>query len=71
MIGAKLYASPCILGSQLSKFDGDPLSDPMYYRHIVGSLQYSTLTRSNIAFTINQLCQFLHASTTTHMAVAK
>ena len=54
-----------------SKFDGDPLSDPTYYRHIVGALQYSTLTRFDIAFTINQLCQLLHAPTTTHMTAAK
>jgi hypothetical protein len=71
MIGAKPYASPCISGSQLSKFDGDPLSNPTPYCHIVGALQYCTLTRPAIAFTVNQLCQFLHVPTTTHMTAAK
>lgn len=71
MIGAKPYASPCISGSKLSKFDADPLLDPSPYRHIVGVLQYCTLTRPDIAFTVNQLCQFLHAPTTTHMTATK
>ena len=53
MIEAKPYASPCILGNQLSKFDGDPFSDPTPYHHIVGALQYCTLTRPDIAFTVN------------------
>jgi hypothetical protein len=69
MIGAN--ASPCILGGQLSKFDGDPLPDPTPYRHIVNALQYCTLTRPDIAFLVNQFCQFLHAPTTTHMTIAK
>lgn len=71
MIGAKPYASPCISGNQQSKFDGDPLSDPTPYHHIVGALQYCTLKRPDIAFTVNQLCQFLHAPTTTRMTAAK
>jgi hypothetical protein len=71
MIGVKPYASPCISGSQLSKFDGDPLPDPTPYHHIVGALQYCTLTRLDIALLVNQLCQFLHAPTTTHMTAAK
>jgi hypothetical protein len=71
MIGAKPYASPCISGCQLSKFDGDPLPNPTPYRHIVGALQYCTLTRPDIAFLVNQFCQFLHAPTTTRMIAAK
>jgi hypothetical protein len=71
MVGAKPYNSPCISGSKLSKFDGDPLPDPSLYRHLVGALQYCTLTRPDIAFSVNQLCQFLHAPTTQHFTAAK
>jgi hypothetical protein len=70
MVGAKPYNSPCISGSKLSKFDGDPLPDPSLYRHLVGALQYCTLTRLNIAFSVNQLSQFLHAPTTQHFTAA-
>ncbi|RVW13138.1 putative mitochondrial protein [Vitis vinifera] len=41
----------------VSKFDGDPLLDPSEYHHTVGALQYITLTRPNIAYSVNQLCQ--------------
>jgi hypothetical protein len=51
--------------------NGDPLSDPSEYRHIVGALQYCTLTRPDIAYSVNQLCEFLHSPTTVHMIVAK
>jgi histone deacetylase 1/2 len=71
MTGAKPYQSPCISGKKLSKFDSDPLLDSSLYRHIVGALQYCTLTRPDIAFSVNQLCQFLHAPTTTHFTATK
>jgi hypothetical protein len=71
MIGAKPYAAPFTSGKKLTKFDGDPLPDPSLYRHIVGVLQYCTLTRPDIAYSVNQLCQFLHCPTTTHFQAAK
>jgi hypothetical protein len=39
----------------MSKFDGEVLSNPSKYRHIVDALQYVTLTRSDIAYWVNQL----------------
>lgn len=55
MLGAKPYSALCISGLKLSKFEGDPLSDPSAYRHIVGVLQYCKLTRPDNSFSINQL----------------
>jgi hypothetical protein len=37
----------------------------------VGTLQYLTLTRPDICFSINKVCQFLHEPTTTHLGAVK
>ena len=71
MANAKPSKSPCSSTSKLSKYDGDLLNNPTVYRHIFGSLQYCTLTRLEIAFSINQLCLHLHAPTSTHLSTAK
>jgi len=71
MDGAKPYSAPCTSGKRLIASDGDPLPKPSLYRHIIGALQYCTLTRLDISFTVNQLCRFLHCPTTTHLSAAK
>jgi len=71
MDGAKPAKSPCGSGAKLSQFDGEQLSDPSLYRHVVGALQYCTLTRPEIGFSVNQLCQHLRSPTSTHRAFAK
>ncbi|XP_062155356.1 uncharacterized mitochondrial protein AtMg00810-like [Alnus glutinosa] len=37
----------------MSKFEGDLQPDPTKFRHIVGALQYVTLTRPDIAYSVN------------------
>jgi hypothetical protein len=57
-------------GVKFTVFSGDPLHNPTEYRSTVGALQYSTLTRPEIAFVVNQLCQFMQSPTTDHLTVA-
>jgi hypothetical protein len=71
MMGAKPLKSPCTSGAKLSKFDGTALIDPTKYRHVVGALQYCTLTRLDITFSVNQLCRNMHAPTSVHWTAAK
>jgi hypothetical protein len=71
MADSKPYCAPCIAGSKMSKFDGEALSDPTTFRHVVGALQYLTLTRPDLAYSVNQLCQHMHNPTTTHWTAAK
>lgn len=34
---------------------------------VVGALQYLTLTRPDICYAVNQVCQFMHSLTTVHL----
>jgi histone deacetylase 1/2 len=58
---------------KLSVHEGMPLgaSDATQYRSLVGALQYLTLTRPDISFPVNKVCQFLYAPTTEHWSVVK
>jgi hypothetical protein len=63
-----LHACP---NTRLSLHDGDPLPDPHGYRSMVGALHYLTFTRPDISFAVHQVCQYMSAPTTTHLAAAK
>jgi hypothetical protein len=69
----KIVDTPLSVSEKLSLTDGEVLSndDSTNYRSIIGALQYITLTRPNIAFSINKVCQFLHAPTTVHWTAVK
>ncbi|KAF5465754.1 hypothetical protein F2P56_015732 [Juglans regia] len=71
MVGAKPASTPCTTGGKLSKLSGDPPDDPTEYRTMVGALQYLTLTRPDLSYSVNHLCRFLHCPRTTHLTVAK
>jgi hypothetical protein len=64
---------PLATGGKLASYVGSALGekDSTQYRIIVGALQYLTLTRPDIAFAVNKLCQFLHAATDEHWTAMK
>ncbi|PKU83192.1 Retrovirus-related Pol polyprotein from transposon TNT 1-94 [Dendrobium catenatum] len=51
--------------------DALPFTDPPLYRHLVGSLQYLTLTRPDITFAVNQVCQHMHDPRNVHFSWLK
>lgn len=73
MADCKPVSTPLSTSEKLSIYEGVPLGpeDMTRYRSIVGALQYLTLTRPDIAFSVNKVCQFLHAPTTVHWAAVK
>ncbi|KAB2629181.1 hypothetical protein D8674_033976 [Pyrus ussuriensis x Pyrus communis] len=52
-------------------YDGDPYSHPEQYRMVVGALQYLTITRPDLSYAVNQVCQFMHMPRTTHWMAVK
>jgi histone deacetylase 1/2 len=73
MTQCKLVSSPLSTSEKLSFYEESALGpkDATNYRSMVGALQYLTLTRPDISFAVNKVCQFLHAPTTVHWAVVK
>ncbi|KAF7838940.1 glutamate receptor [Senna tora] len=51
--------------------EGKLLEDPTIYRQAIGSLQYLTNTRSDIAFSVNKLIQFLSQPPDVHLQGVK
>ncbi|KAL6330894.1 hypothetical protein AAG906_009322 [Vitis piasezkii] len=71
MTDSKSVHSPMASGSALSIHDGTPLEDGTTYRSVVGALQYCTLTRPNISFVVNKVCQFMHSPSNVHWQAIK
>lgn len=66
-------ATPMGTLEKLSTMEGDALSatEATNYRSIVGVLRYLTLTRPDIPFSVNKMCQFLSAPTAQHWSAVK
>jgi hypothetical protein len=71
MTEAKPISSPMASSSTLSAYTGDTMEDPTLYRSVVGSLQYLSLTRPDLAFAVSRVCQFMHCPTTLHWQAVK
>ncbi|KAD6454826.1 hypothetical protein E3N88_09532 [Mikania micrantha] len=68
---AKPVVSPCTTTTTLCLGDSPLFSDPVKYRQIVGALQYVTLTRPDITYAVNKVCQFMHSPTENHWSAVK
>jgi histone deacetylase 1/2 len=73
MLKCKAATTPMSATDRLTTLAGDLLSfdDAIEYRSLVGGLQYLTITSLDLSYAINRVCQFLHASTDSHMTAGK
>nr|KYP36155.1 Retrovirus-related Pol polyprotein from transposon TNT 1-94 [Cajanus cajan] len=64
-------SSPMISGCKLSKTGSEKFHDVSLYRSVVGALQYATITRPEISFSINKVCQFMSNPLEQHWSAVK
>ncbi|XP_042521326.1 uncharacterized mitochondrial protein AtMg00810-like [Macadamia integrifolia] len=68
---AKPCATPIASGTKLLATTGELLANPTEYRQLVGALQNLTITRPDISYVVNQVCQFMQTPTTKHLQATK
>ncbi|XP_043704591.1 uncharacterized mitochondrial protein AtMg00810-like [Telopea speciosissima] len=71
MVDCKAVKTPMATTVKPSDSGGALMFDPTKYRSVVGALQYVTLTRPDVSFSVNKVCQFMHAPTEDHWQLVK
>lgn len=71
MAEAKPISSPMVGGSKLSKEGADYFSDASLYWSMVGALQYAKITRLEISYSVNKVCQFMAQHLELHWTAVK
>ncbi|CAL1412139.1 unnamed protein product [Linum trigynum] len=69
-LDAKSCKSPIDCKVKLSAGEGKLLENPGIYKRLVGRLHYLTVTRPDIAFPVQQLCQYEREPRDTHLQAA-
>ena len=66
-------STPLSATEHLAREAGTPLGteDSTRYRSIVGGLQYLTLTRPDLSYSVNKVCQYLSQPTDEHWEAVK
>jgi hypothetical protein len=70
LLASKPVSFPMEQNLKLSKDDGDLLTDSTAYRRLVGRLLYLTITRPDLAYSVQVLSQFMDKPRQTHLNAA-
>uniref|UniRef100_A0A6N2KNP9 Integrase catalytic domain-containing protein n=1 Tax=Salix viminalis TaxID=40686 RepID=A0A6N2KNP9_SALVM len=70
MVDCKPISTPSLVGSHLTD-SGTLYSDATQFRSLAGALQYLTLTRPDLSYSVNSICQYMHAPTIDHFTALK
>lgn len=71
MSNANEVLTPIRSTCKLSKHLSSPLLDSFTYRSMVGALQYVTVTRPYITFSVNKACQYMISPMDSHWTTIK
>ncbi|XP_052489889.1 uncharacterized mitochondrial protein AtMg00810-like [Gossypium raimondii] len=63
--------TPMVTTCRLSIHERNLMEDERLFRSILGALQYVVITRPDIAFSINKVCQYMHKPLDTHFKAVK
>lgn len=70
LLDCKPVTIPMVVAQHLSS-DGPPFADVTLFRSLVGALQYLTITRPDLTYSVNSVSQYLHAPTDDHFQAVK
>ena len=62
---------PLEVNTKYQSEEGDILPDPIVFRQWVGNLNYLTITRLNISFSVQQVSQVMHTLHHLHLVVVR
>lgn len=68
---AKGISTPMVSNLKLSKQETTCFENPTLYRSVVGALQYATITRPEISFSVNKVCQYMSKPMEEHWRAIK
>ncbi|PNX93880.1 retrovirus-related Pol polyprotein from transposon TNT 1-94 [Trifolium pratense] len=71
MADAKIVHSPMSTSTSLTQHNGASSVNITEYRSMIGSLQYLSMTRPDIAYTVNKLAQFMQHPSSIHFTALK
>ncbi|XP_072052173.1 uncharacterized mitochondrial protein AtMg00810-like [Arachis hypogaea] len=71
MVGSTSCHTPLPSTVKLSAFGSAKFHDPALYRSLIGSLQYLTITRPEISFSVHKLAQFVQTPLECHWKMVK
>lgn len=63
--------TPVDTRAKLSASDDAPIADPTKYESLASALQYLTLTRPDITYTVQLVCLFMHGPREPHFSLIK
>lgn len=71
MSSCKAYITPMSTKDIFHTTTDPQFSDPAFYQSIVGALQYLTITRPELGFAVNSVCQHMHQPKHSHVQAVK
>ncbi|GAA0156639.1 transmembrane signal receptor [Lithospermum erythrorhizon] len=71
MLNCKPVSTPMTMSTTSGPPTTEAPPDPTLYHQLVGSLQYLTLTRPDLSFAVNRVCQHMHDPQASHFIMVK